>query len=459
MDRKPSPKPRYDLIKSFVNDEVFLIPRWLPQKYLANCILVSDRAELLRRLPRQGVVAEIGTQRGDFAKQILEICEPRELHVFDLSFRDFDRAFFDAAISQRQVILHEGDSSTEMTKLPDGAFDWIYIDGDHTFEGVLRDIREAKRLIKPNGFLVFNDYTNYSPLEQMQYGVMRAVNDLCIDGDFEIVIFALSALGYHDVALRRRSLLPDSREELSGKPWNSARVPNEIYEVKEMLGDEERRDSTIKMELADFAKRCWETGRKIELTGGYGESPDLNGTVFTEPASYYYFLAGVAKEARALRIIEIGAWWGGSTLAMLAGGRVVGSPTVVSLDLEHRNLAHLKSQAGIFPIEGDCASRETISKVKELLGTEPIDLLYVDSAHNYEGTLQHFAIYQALYRPRIVIFDDIHLSEPMNAVWSDISACYGIASLDLDTISTDIRPGGEGFGMIWLQRDLRPADL
>jgi len=47
----------------------------------------------------------------------------------------------------------------------------------------------------------------------------------------------------------------------------------------------------------------------------------------------------------------------------------------------------------------------------------------------------------------------------MNAVWSDISACYGIASLDLDTISTDIRPGGEGFGMIWLQRDLRPADL
>lgn len=239
MDREPSPKPRYDLIKSFVDDEVFVVPRWLPQKYLANCILVSDRTELLKRLPRQGVVAEIGTQRGDFAKVILEICEPREFRIFDLSFHDFDRTFFDAVISRRQVILHEGDSSTEMAKLPDALFDWIYIDGDHTFEGVVRDVREAKRLIKPNGFLVFNDYTNYSFLERMQYGVMRAVNDLCLDDDFEIAIFALSALGYHDVALRRRSLPPGS--EVSDKPWNSSQVPNEIYEIKEMLGDEERR--------------------------------------------------------------------------------------------------------------------------------------------------------------------------------------------------------------------------
>jgi SAM-dependent methyltransferase len=332
MDRKPSPKPRYDLIKSFVDDEVFLIPRWLPQKYLANCILVSDRAELLRRLPRQAVVAEIGTQRGDFAKQILEICEPREFHVFDLSFRDFDRAFFDAAISQRQVILHEGDSSTEMTKLPDGAFDWIYIDGDHTFEGVLRDIREAKRLIKPNGFLVFNDYTNYSPLEQMQYGVMRAVNDLCIDGDFEIVIFALSALGYHDVALRRRSLLPDSREEVSDKSCNSSRVPNEIYEVKEMLGDEERRGSTIKMELADFAKRCWETGRKIELTGGMVKAQILTALFLpSRLPTIIFWQAWRKRRGRfALSRSERGGaaqrwpcWQGGVSLARLSSFRLI----------------------------------------------------------------------------------------------------------------------------------------
>lgn len=195
---------KYQHIKSFVGDEVFLLPRQLPQDYLSRCILLSDRTELIRRLPKQAVVAEVGTDFGSFAKQILEISEPREFHIFDLTFSRFDRAFFESAISSNRVMLHQGDSSTEMSRLSDPIFDWIYIDGDHSFEGVLRDIKEAKRLIRPGGFLVFNDYTVYSPLERIQYGVMRAVNDLCLDEDFELVMFALSVVSYHDVALRRR---------------------------------------------------------------------------------------------------------------------------------------------------------------------------------------------------------------------------------------------------------------
>jgi SAM-dependent methyltransferase len=184
-------KHNYEQRKS-VDDEVFLRPRQLPQDYLTHCTLLSDRTELVRRLPRQAVVAEVGTEYGNFAKTILEIAESREFHIFDHSFGRFNRAFFDSEILSGRVILHEGDSSTEMSKLPEALFDWIYIDGDHSFEGVSRDIREAKRLIGPDGFLIFNDYTVYSPLERTQYGVMRAVNDLCLDEDFEIVMFALN---------------------------------------------------------------------------------------------------------------------------------------------------------------------------------------------------------------------------------------------------------------------------
>jgi len=177
----------------------------LPQEYLTHCTLLSDRTELIKRLPRDAIVAEVGTQFGNFAKQILELSRPREFHIFDLSFNCFDRLFFDAEILSGRVILHEGDSSTAMSALPDALFDWIYIDGDHSFEGVSSDIREAKRLIRPDGYLVFNDYTVYSHLEGIEYGVMRAVNDLCLDDNFEMVMFALNVLGYHDVALRRRS--------------------------------------------------------------------------------------------------------------------------------------------------------------------------------------------------------------------------------------------------------------
>jgi predicted O-methyltransferase YrrM len=79
------------------------------------------------------------------------------------------------------LVLHEGDSSTELSKLADETFDWIYIDGDHSFAGISRDINEATRLIKREGLVIFNDYTVYSPLERKQYGVARAVNDLCLE--------------------------------------------------------------------------------------------------------------------------------------------------------------------------------------------------------------------------------------------------------------------------------------
>jgi SAM-dependent methyltransferase len=198
------PDHKYNEVKSYVNDEIFLVPRWLPQEYLKNCILLSDRTELLRRLPCGGVVAEVGTQVGKFAKEIMEIINPREFHIFDLSFAQFQHSIFESRLRKSEIILHEGDSATEMSKLPTELFDWIYIDGNHFFEGVSRDIREAKRLIKPDGFLIFDDYTIYSPLEHLQYGVMRAVNDLCLDENFEIFMFALDVRGYHDVACRRR---------------------------------------------------------------------------------------------------------------------------------------------------------------------------------------------------------------------------------------------------------------
>lgn len=204
--RTPSapPDPRHLPVKSFVAEEVFLCPQPIPQHLLQNCVVLADRFELLRRLPRAAVVAEVGTDYGDFAKKILEEARPRHLHIFDLSFRRFDHNHFSELVKSHVVTLHEGDSSARLSELPDLMFDWIYIDADHSFEGVKKDIDQAMKKIKRDGFLVFNDYMVHSPLERIQYGVMRAVNDLCIDHGFEVAFFAFSILGYHDIALRRK---------------------------------------------------------------------------------------------------------------------------------------------------------------------------------------------------------------------------------------------------------------
>jgi len=200
--------PSYDTVKSIVDDREFLIPRPIGAEHLKNCRVVADRFEGLNQLPKRGKIAELGVQKGLFSKSILKTSGPTELHLFDLSFSyenfPFDHEFFVDYIKRGTVTLHEGDSSSLLAQLPDEYFDWIYIDGDHTLEGARKDADVAKTKIKSDGYLVFNDYTIFSPLENMHYGVPHIVNDLCLDDGFEMIYFALNTIGYHDVCIQRR---------------------------------------------------------------------------------------------------------------------------------------------------------------------------------------------------------------------------------------------------------------
>ena len=173
--------------------------------HLKNSSLLPNRETILQRMPQGGICAEIGTQAGDFARQILARLKPAKLHLFDIDFTPFDRSGFEAKIKDGTIELHQGDSSCRLATLPDHSFDFIYIDGDHAYEGVTKDLAMAARKIKENGWIVCNDYTVYSPLEQIQYGVCRAVNEFCWREGFEIVYLGLHYWSYHDVALRRMS--------------------------------------------------------------------------------------------------------------------------------------------------------------------------------------------------------------------------------------------------------------
>jgi hypothetical protein len=187
------------------NEEYFaeVAPPPLTLEHLSNSCLYPSREQLLNLIPQGGIYAEIGTQTGYFAKQIWEKLNPCRLHIFDLDFTPFDQAYFEAAINLKSVQLHKGDSSTILAELPDEYFDMIYIDGDHMYSGVKRDLDQARRKIKRNGYILCNDYTVYSPMEAVKYGIPRAVNELCLEHNFEIVALAFHRWGYHDVALRK----------------------------------------------------------------------------------------------------------------------------------------------------------------------------------------------------------------------------------------------------------------
>jgi predicted O-methyltransferase YrrM len=164
--------------------------------------VLPDFETMIRELPKDAVVAELGSFQGDSARTILEDAEPRELHLIDRDFSKLQRDF----PSDDVVRLHEGDSASTLGAFPDEHFDWIYIDADHSYAGVKRDIDEAKRKVKRDGLLVFDDYVFFSPTELIPYGVIQAVHELCIDDDWAFRYFVLAGRGFCQVAVTR---LPD----------------------------------------------------------------------------------------------------------------------------------------------------------------------------------------------------------------------------------------------------------
>src|SRR5688572_1498221 len=58
-------------------------PLALREEHLRNGRLVADRMALLDRVPKGGVVAELGVGFGDFSAMILARLEPREFHAID----------------------------------------------------------------------------------------------------------------------------------------------------------------------------------------------------------------------------------------------------------------------------------------------------------------------------------------------------------------------------------------
>lgn len=158
-----------------------------------------QRHRLLTRLPKQGVCAEIGTWRGDFAATILSSRRPRRLYLIDPWEHRPEGAYeqalfggaqagqermeaiygrvhesFRAEIARGQVVVKRQRSVQAAGDFADGSLDWVYIDGDHTYEGVKGDLEAYFRVVKSGGQIAGDDYGLVGWWED---GVTRAVDE------------------------------------------------------------------------------------------------------------------------------------------------------------------------------------------------------------------------------------------------------------------------------------------
>jgi hypothetical protein len=174
--------------------------------------VLSNRENLLPYLPRDGVGAEIGVAEGAFAAAILEAAEPRELHLIDpwsnvesgsgllqggTMLEDVKdaiergvemgapppNAMGDSMLAKvagrfegdPRVRLHRQYSYKAAAGFEEGYFDFVYIDGNHNYEFVLRDLQDFASRLKPGGLLFGHDFFENAFARKENYGVVEAV--------------------------------------------------------------------------------------------------------------------------------------------------------------------------------------------------------------------------------------------------------------------------------------------
>ncbi len=137
----------------------------------------ARRRELLSKLPKAAVGAEIGVWEGRFSETILEVAAPRELHLIDpwtyqpeFSNTGFGRRKFASRMDEMfhevrarfadvpAVRLHRAPSGDVLRGFADGYFDWVYIDGNHNSPIIDEDLALSSVKVRPGGIIAGDDY-------------------------------------------------------------------------------------------------------------------------------------------------------------------------------------------------------------------------------------------------------------------------------------------------------------
>lgn len=142
---------------------------------------IDPREMLLHTLPKNSIGAEIGVWKGDFSARLLGIAQPSRLYLIDpwiaaggerkaawygesqQTQAGMDAIYqsvlarFQKPIAEQRVAVSRAPSQEAVPSLPD--LDWIYIDGDHTFDAVASDLEMALGKVRKGGFICGDDYS------------------------------------------------------------------------------------------------------------------------------------------------------------------------------------------------------------------------------------------------------------------------------------------------------------
>jgi hypothetical protein len=182
----------------------------LEEVHTRNCNVLPTRMHLLDRLPKGGVVAEVGVAFGDFTKQILLRNNPSKLHLVDAweadGYQDVLEKIlerYSKEIATGAIEINRGLSRERLSEFSDEYLDWIYIDTDHSYLTTRDELLIASKKVKPGGYIAGHDFTSGNPVKAVPYGVIQACNEFCVNEGWGYEFLTLEPSGHSSFALKK----------------------------------------------------------------------------------------------------------------------------------------------------------------------------------------------------------------------------------------------------------------
>jgi O-methyltransferase len=152
---------------------------------------------------------EIGVFRGDFLEFLVTQCGSIDaVDLFqgvtcsgnvdgnNVVHYDVGRSYLELLVKYREmsnVRIIQSHSVSFLSAQEDNTYDIIYLDGDHSYNGVKNDLLHAFRKIKNNGYIMGHDYEMNMKKAHNAYsfGVKQAVDEFCLEHGQTILAKAL----------------------------------------------------------------------------------------------------------------------------------------------------------------------------------------------------------------------------------------------------------------------------
>lgn len=145
-------------------------------------ILEFDEAACLFRLVRSRPAAqilEIGRWRGG-STFLFAVAGDQDSIITSIDIAPSDDESLQAALAKnhlsQKVKLLVGNSQN-ITLVPD-AYDLVFVDGDHSYDGVARDYEHWKRAVKVGGVLAFHNAAKGRTLTEACHGPLRLMGEI-----------------------------------------------------------------------------------------------------------------------------------------------------------------------------------------------------------------------------------------------------------------------------------------